>query len=176
MSFLIRVLVLVVLWLLAWGELSVSFVLSGVAVATVMLLAFPPARGFDLRLRFSPVAAIRLVWYVARQLVLSNLLVAREIVSRRSRVRAGVLAYRVQSPSDEVLTLMANVTALTPGTMAVEVTREPPVLYVHFLLLRDVDAARRTLAQVEALVVATFGGPAQVMESPTADHEDWETS
>jgi multisubunit Na+/H+ antiporter MnhE subunit len=59
-----------------------------------------------------------------------------------------------------VLTLMAHVIALTPGTMTVEATSDPPVLYVHFLLLDDLAEARRSLARLERLAVAALGRPA----------------
>ena len=39
-----RVVLLVGLWLLAWGEFSLANVLSGIAVAVGLLAAFPPIR------------------------------------------------------------------------------------------------------------------------------------
>ena len=140
---------LVVLWLLAWGDVSVANLISGVAVAVVLLVAFPPRRGSGARWRL--LGVLRLVVYVLGQLVVSNALVAREILSRRSRVRTGVLAYPVPGGSDELLALIANVIGLTPGTMTVEATRDPAVLYVHFLLLNDVEEARTSVARLEKL-------------------------
>jgi multicomponent Na+:H+ antiporter subunit E len=161
-----RVAMLVVLWLLAWGEASVANVASGVFVAAALLIAFPPRRHARSRLRLRPLGIIRLVLYVVRQLVASNLLVAREILSRRSRVRTGVLAYRARHPSDEVLALKANVIALSPGTMTVETTRDPAVIYVHFLLLDDVDEARRGLARLEDVVAGALGSTAATPRQP----------
>jgi multicomponent Na+:H+ antiporter subunit E len=148
--------VLLGLWLLAWGEVSVANVVSGVVLIAVLLLAFPSARRSGPRVRVHPIALVRLAGYVLAQLTVSNVLVAREIMSRRSRVRTGVVGYRVHRPSDLTLTLMANIVALAPGTMPVDVTDDPPVLYVHFLLLSDVDAARRTMARLEQLIVAAI--------------------
>lgn len=152
-----RVAVLLTLWLLAWGEVSVANVLSGLVLAAALLVAFPARRPSGSRVRF--LGVLRLAGYVLVQLVPSNVLVARESLSRRTRVRAGVLAYPLRVPSDEVLTLMANVIAMTPGTMTVEATRQPAVLYVHFLLLDDVEQARRTIAQLERLAHAAVGEP-----------------
>lgn len=148
---------LVTFWLLAWGKVSVANVASGLVVATVLLVAFPPQRRTSAESKVSALGAARLVLYVLGQLVPSNILVTREILSRRSRIRTGVLAYPLQHPSEEVLSLMAHVIALTPGTMTVEATREPAVLYVHFLLLEDVDRARATVARLERLAVAALG-------------------
>ena len=151
-------LALLALWLLAWGEVTVGNVVSGIVLIVVLGLLFPVGRPEGPRLRVHPVALARLVGYVLVQLVVSSALVAREIVSRRSRVRTGVIAYRVQQPTDLTLTLMSNILALSPGTMPVDVTREPPTLYVHFLLLSDVEHARRTIGRLETLVVAAVGG------------------
>lgn len=159
MSNVIRVALLVLLWLLAWGEASFANVVSGLLLAVLLLVAFPPHRISESHWRLDPLAATRLVLYVLRQLVTSNVLVAREIVTPGSSVRQGVLAYRVQHPSDEVITLMANVIALTPGTMTVEATTDPAILYVHFLMFADVDAARAGIARLERLAVAALGNP-----------------
>lgn len=154
-----RLVVLVVLWLLAWGQVSLANVVSGLAVATMLLVAFPAARHSGPRLRIRPVGVLRLLLYIVGQLFTSNYLVTREILSRRASIRAGVLAYPVQHPSDEVVTLIANIIALAPGTMTVEATRHPAVVYVHFLLLEDVDQARQAIARLERLVVGAVGFP-----------------
>lgn len=151
-------LVLLALWLLAWGEVTVGNVVSGVLLVALLGFTFPPGRDTGPRGRVHPVALVRLVGYVLVQLVVSSALVAREIVSRRSHVRTGVIAYRVEQPSDLTMTVMANILALAPGTMPVDVVHEPPTLYVHFLLLSDVEDARRTIGRLERLVVAAVGG------------------
>ena len=158
---------LVALWLLAWGDVSVANIVSGIALAAVLLLTFPAARRARPHGRVHVLALGRFVGYVLVQLVISNILVAREILSRRSRIRTGVIAYHVQHPSDLVLTLIPNVIALSPGTMAVDATHDPATIYVHFLLLSDVDEARLRIARLESLIVAAVGEPA----SPPSDNE-----
>lgn len=160
-----RATLLISFWLLAWGEISVANVVSGIVVAAALLVAFPPHRRGPSGPSIRPVGTARLVLYVLGQLVPSNVLVTREILGRRSRIRTGVLAYPLQEPSDAVLSLMAHVIALTPGTMTVEATTDPPVLYVHFLLLDDLDEARRGLARLERLAVAALGRPPQRHDS-----------
>jgi multicomponent Na+:H+ antiporter subunit E len=156
------------LWLLAWGEVSVGNIVSGIVLIAVLMLAFPTARRVGARVRVHPIALLRLVGYVLAQLAVSNVLVAREIVSRRSRVRTGVVGYRVEQPSDLTLTLMSNIIALAPGTMTVDVTDDPPVIYVHFLLLSDVETARRTLRRLERLVVGAVETTGTSAGDPTA--------
>jgi multicomponent Na+:H+ antiporter subunit E len=150
MSALIRVALLVALWLLAWGRITVPNVVSGVAVATMLLLAFPPAVG-GRRTRVNPVGVLRLAGYVVVQLLTSNVVMTREILRPRPNILPGVLAHRLRSPSEELVTLMTSIIALSPGTMTADVDPDSTTIYVHFLLLRDLDAARASLDRLERL-------------------------
>jgi multicomponent Na+:H+ antiporter subunit E len=159
MSAVARLVLLVAIWLLAWGRFDVAHVLVGVVLAAVLFVAFPmvPSGRRRVALAPRPLGVARLLWYVVVQLVRSNVLMAREIVSRRSRIHTGVIHYRLRAPSDLVLTLVANIIALSPGTMTVDATREPRTISVHFLLLDDVSAAERSLAHLERLVAGAVG-------------------
>jgi multicomponent Na+:H+ antiporter subunit E len=143
---------LVTLWILAWGELTVANLLSGVIVTLGVLLVFPArSRGAD-HLHYDAVGIVRLGAYVVVQLVTSNIEMTRQILRRRAR-RSGVLAHRLQRPSDEIITVMSSIIALSPGTMTVDVERDSSVVYVHFFDLRDIARARRGLAQLEQRVI-----------------------
>lgn len=163
MSVLARLVLLVAVWMLAWGRFDAVHAIVGVALAGVLFVAFPmvPSGRRRIALSLRPVGVARLLWHVIVQLVRSNLLMAREIVSRRSRIRTGVIEYTLESPSDLVLTLVANIIALSPGTMTVDATRDPRTISVHFLLLDDVATAERSLAHLEHLVAGAVGAPAR---------------
>lgn len=159
-----RVALLVLLWLLAWGELSLVNLLSGIAAATALLVAFPPGRRqSDRRIGVRPVGVARLAGYVLVQLVVSNVVMARNILSPRPDVRPGVLAHRLHRPSEEAVTVMTSIIALSPGTMTVDVDPASTTVYVHFFRLADVAAARAGLARLERLVVGAL--------APTSLHD-----
>ena len=168
-----RIVLLVALWLLAWGEITIANVVSGVVVASALLVAFPPGRRAGARLQFRPGGAARLAGYVVTQLVRSNLVMAREILRRRPAVRQGVLAHRLQQSSEEVVTLMTSVIALSPGTMTVDVDRESITIYVHFLLLQDVHAARASLARLEQLAVSAIAESGSARGARSASPKEW---
>jgi multicomponent Na+:H+ antiporter subunit E len=146
-----RVAVLTALWLLAWGEPSLPNVLTGVLVAAALLVAFPPDLSHQ-RARIDLLASVRLLAYVVRQLVTSNVEMTLTTLRPRPDIRPGVLAHRLLDPSDRVVTAMTSVIALSPGTMTVDVSEDATTIYVHFLRLHDVEAARASLRHLEDLV------------------------
>lgn len=157
-----RVALLVALWLLAWGEASLANVVSGIAVAVALLAAFPPAGRSGPALRVRPWGAVRLLAHVATQLVVSNVLMAREILRPHPTLQPGVLRHRLRAPSEEIVTIMTSVIALSPGTMTVDVDEASSEICVHFLFLRHEDESRAVLDDLERLVrnAVTTGEPA----------------
>jgi multicomponent Na+:H+ antiporter subunit E len=151
-----RIALLVGLWLLAWGDLTLANVLSGVVVAGLLLIAFPLGRAVRSPRRISVVGAGILASHVGVQLVVSNIVMAREILRRTPRDRPGVLAHRLLEPSEEVVTVMTSIISLSPGTMTVDVDDGSSTIYVHFFQLDDVAAARAFLRKLERLVVAAI--------------------
>jgi multicomponent Na+:H+ antiporter subunit E len=154
---------LVVLWILLWGDISAANLLSGILVSTALLAAFPGDRRDDaMRYVIRPFAALRLVGWFVVQLVRSNVLLTREVLSPRSRIRTGVVACPLRTTSSRLTTIVANVIALTPGTMTVDIDSSggdgaPPVLFVHVLKLDDVATVRRSVTDLESLVLGAFG-------------------
>ena len=166
-----RVALLVGLWLLAWGEASLGNVVSGVGVATALLVAFPPGPRASGHLQFSAIGAGRLAMYVLVQLVKSNAVMAGQILRRRTETVPGVLAHHLRDPSEEVVTVMTSVIALSPGTMTVDVDAESRIIYVHFFLLRDLEAARASLRRLEDIAVQTITAGTRARPAPTPKKE-----
>jgi multicomponent Na+:H+ antiporter subunit E len=154
-----RAALLVVLWLLAWGDLSLANLVSGAAVAAAVLVAFPPRRPAGRRVRLRARGVLRLVAYVAAQLVVSNVLMTWQILRRTPDVRPGVLAHRLREPSEEAVTVMTGIIALSPGTMTADVDVASTTIYVHFFRLSDVPAARAALERLERLVMGAIATP-----------------
>lgn len=148
---------LLAVWLLLWGSVTVANVGSGLLVVTLVLHIIPAAR-FPIRrptLRIVP--AVQFLAWVVIDLVRANAVVTREILARQSSINTAVVAVPLPHCSAGILTIVANTVSLAPGIMAMEVTRDPGVIYVHVLHLDDADEVRRTIQHVSALVVRAFG-------------------
>lgn len=161
---------LVVVWALAWGELSAANVLSGIAVAVVVLALFPLSSPDETNgLHIRPLRVVPLVAFFALELVQSTLSMARDILGPSGRMRTGILAYPLRVQSDVLLTFLANVTALTPGAMPVDVDHEPKVLYIHVTRMHERATTERNLARYEVMFLRAFGSPAQLAALEAAD-------
>jgi multicomponent Na+:H+ antiporter subunit E len=140
----------------------VANVVSGIAVAVVALLVFPlgevPGAGRP-RIHLLPVA--QLVGFFLWELVVSNVAMARDLLGPRGRIRTGVIAYPLRVDSDALLTSLANVAALTPGAMPLEVVKGPCTIYLHVTRMHERDKTVRNLARYEELFVRSFGSEEQ---------------
>ena len=148
---------LTVVWLLLWEDASVANVVGGLAVGASVVALFPaagPARFGRVR----PLAAAWLAVYFLWKLLEANLVVAWEVVTPNNEsVNLGIVAVPLVADSDAVITLVANAITLTPGTLTLEVRRDPPTLYVHVLHLRSIDRVREDVRKLELLALRAFG-------------------
>ncbi len=147
---------MVLVWMALWGDVSAANLVSGALVATA--LAFALGSGNQPRLGgFRILAALRFGGYMAWNLVKANAVVAWEVLTPTTRVREGVIAVELPSATPAVLTVVTTAIGLTPGTVVVEVDEDPTVLHIHVLHLRDIEATRHDVRHLEALALAAFG-------------------
>lgn len=171
MTRLVRVLWLTVIWVALWSDLSVANVASGLVVGAAVVVAFDTWHPGRVIVR--PVRAVRFTLYFLYQLAVSTLTVARAVISPRDRLRTGIVAVPLQGCSDAVVTLLADAISLTPGTLTLEVRREPPTLYVHAMDVRDMDDLRRQLRTLERLAIEAFGDEVAIAGLEVDDTTAW---
>ena len=150
-----RSLVLLVLWIALWGELSVANVASGVVVLAVTELLF--GGGAKGRHVLRPVGAVKALGYVGWSLVTSSLQVVRAVlVPDASRVATSVQEVTLAGDSPFVASIVANAITLTPGTMTLELDASTRTLSVH--VLGEVDKAefRESILKLERVIAGAF--------------------
>lgn len=156
---------LVVVWVLLWGGVTLANVVGGVVVAGVLLVLIPrPALSEvddepDDQLQLRPVAVASLAGWFAWKLAAANVTVAIEALrpQDRSRIRTAIVAVELPGCPPGIVTLVANIITLTPGTLTMEIEADEPVLYVHELTFTTREAVRSDVYEVERRVVRAFG-------------------
>ncbi len=148
---------LTVVWTALWGDLTLLVVLSGALLAVAVSLAFP-LPPVQLTSRIRPLLllalAVRFVLDVAR----ASLHVT-QVILRRRPVRNAVVAVDLESDSDFVLTAVAAMLSLVPGSVVVEARRSTRTLFLHVLDVPDRDSAedfRRSALALERRLLAAF--------------------
>ena len=157
---------LTVLWVAFWEDLSVASIVGGLAVAGLLVMAFPLAPP-GMRGAFRPAAAAHFALYFMWKLVEASFVVSWEVLTPRNRINEGIVAIPIRGVSDILTTLVANAISLTPGTLTLEIRRPPTVLYVHVLHLHDIDAVRRDAQYLEVLAIRAFGSAEAVSLAET---------
>ena len=178
------VLVLTVVWVLLWDEVSLFLVLTGVLLAVLVGLVFP-LPPIDLHGRFRPLQGLRLLARLLVDAFRASVDVVRLAFASGSAPRSSIVRVPLRSRSDLYLTLTAELVSLVPGTIVLEVHRATSTLYLHVLGASDdagVDAAVQGALDAEAQVLRTFGSAAEVAAldegrpQPDPHHADGEVS
>lgn len=142
------VVLLALVWVALWGDLSVGNVLAGLLLGAAVL-ALAPLPGQEGPRRLRPGAAVRYVLHVLQALVLATAEVARQVFWPLGRLSPGVVRVHLRTSDPGLVSLVANTISLTPGTLTLEVDLERRTLWVHALHLPDgsgdavVDGAHR---------------------------------
>lgn len=152
---------LAVAWVMLWDQVTLANFLGGLAVAALLLIVFPlppvdPGRHLIAR----PWALVRLATAVVGELLVSNVYMTHEVITPERKLASGVIRCPMRTDSPKILSTVANILALAPGTMAVDALDGPPTLFVHVLGRGDVDDLRRKVARFEQLVVEAIGSAA----------------
>ncbi|CAN5595339.1 Na+/H+ antiporter subunit E [soil metagenome] len=77
----------------------------------------------------------------------ANLRVAADVVTPRHRSRPGIVAIPLDARSDAEITILANLLTMTPGSLAMDVSDDRRVLYVHAMFIGDPDEFRQRVKQ-----------------------------
>ncbi|HET6625411.1 MAG TPA: Na+/H+ antiporter subunit E [Nocardioidaceae bacterium] len=159
---------LTLVWVALWGDLSAANVLGGLAVALVICLVFPlPPLRMNLHVR-----PLRLGWLVLHFLgdvVAASAEVARVTMRFHHQPRNAVIEVDLRTRSDFVLTVVAEMVSLVPGSLVVEARRSTHTLFLHVLDARDlagVDKMRSQVFALERRVVLAFGTETEHLEQP----------
>jgi multicomponent Na+:H+ antiporter subunit E len=145
------IVVLVILWMLLWGSLSLLNLVTGLVLAVFVTRVFylPPV---DLTGRLHPGHLAVFVASFAWQLVGASFLVAAR--------QNAVIAVQLYTRSDLIMTLTAIALSLIPGSLVLEADRANSILYLHVLNTPTPEAVEKARSQVlliERRIVRALG-------------------
>lgn len=145
----LAILWLTFVWVTLWGSITPMLVVGGVIVSVIMSFAFPlPPLHIEVRIR--PLRLLGLVALFIVDVIKASLEVT-QVVLRRRPVTNAVVAVDLHSDSDFVLTGVAAMLSLVPGSVVVEARRSTHTLFLHVLDVNSVEQAEEFRSQALAV-------------------------
>lgn len=149
---------LVVVWLIATESLTTAAVVGGVLAAALTTKAFVAHPDADEPTTFRLWYVLVFLGHFAVKLAQANVQVASAVVSpAHAELRRGIVAVPVVPTAGTIIWLLANTVSLRPGTSVVELRSDPPILYVHVLLLTSVEAVQHDVLDMQRRLVRALG-------------------
>lgn len=106
--------------------------------------------------------AIAFAIFIFRELVLSTIRVAWEVVTPSKKRKQGIIAIPLDVTTDLEISLLANLITFTPGSLSLDVSSDRSVLYVHTMFVDDPEQFRREIkAGFERRVIDLVRGGAR---------------
>lgn len=150
---------LVLVWILLWGSWSWADLISGVLVALLVTVLLPlPAVTGGLRVR--PWPLVSFVGHFLTDLVVSGAQVAWQALRPGGHRQSAIVRVQLRVDSDLLLTVVAEVLSLVPGSLVLDLDREERTIALHLLHVRgrwDVDRQKAGVLAMEDRVVRAFG-------------------
>ncbi|MFT4220419.1 MAG: Na+/H+ antiporter subunit E [Microbacterium sp.] len=155
---------LVALWMLLWGQFTPLSLVTGIVAAVFVAAVFrlPPV---ELSGRVNLWWGLVFVLEFLVALVVGSLTVAWQALAWWQQPGAAVIAVRLRTDDDLIMTHTAVTASLIPGSLIVDVDRGRRVLYLHVIGVRsDADLAgqRRSVLHWEERIVRAVGSRAQL--------------
>jgi multicomponent Na+:H+ antiporter subunit E len=148
---------------LAWAALTGQFTLESLIVGAVLgrLILLILAKGGVL-----PVGevvrgerAFALIGYLVWQIVLANLRMTKDVISIRPPICPGVIRLPLDITTDGEILLLAAMINVTPGSVALDVSADRRVMYVHVMHIKTAEDARRQIKDGFERRVLELRGP-----------------
>jgi multicomponent Na+:H+ antiporter subunit E len=128
---------------LAWSAMTGEFTLLnlGFGFALGYLILFFAQRMFGHSNYYHKLFLIGsfIVFYIY-DVITATIRVAYDVVTPTHYMKPGVVAIPLDARTDVEITLLSNLITMTPGTLAMDVSSDRRVLYIHAMYVEDEEA------------------------------------
>ncbi|MEV8172278.1 Na+/H+ antiporter subunit E [Microbacterium sp. NPDC077486] len=154
---------LIVLWMLLWAQFTVLSFLTGLVVAIFVTRVFrlPTVElSGRVNLWYGALFVVQFLFAILR----GALSVTAQVFDFRRQPGTAIVAVPLRYADDLVMTHVAVVSSLIPGSLVVEADRDRGILYLHVIGVRskeDVEKQRQGVLGWEKRIVRALGNPTQ---------------
>ena len=130
-------------WAALSGEFSLANLMIGHAIGYVILLMLVKGTVLPRSPYVGKVyQASALAGFFLWELVRANIRLALDVATPSYQMQPGILAIPLDATRDSEILLLAMLINLTPGSVALDVSDDRRVMYVHVMYMQSPDAAR----------------------------------
>lgn len=148
-----RSLVLLVLWVALWGEISIANIITGLVVIAALAVILPGKFRSTHRIRILP--AISFFFYMLRSIAAASWdVIISVLFPNEQRRHAELIHVHLNSTSTLVRAVTANSISLTPGTVIVSIDPDTADMVIHVLGKTDCEEFQTAIHDHENRVAA----------------------
>lgn len=145
------------LWLLLANDFSAGQMVLGLFFAWLVPVITEPFWLHRPRIQ-KPGKLVAFVLLVHRDILVANMAVAKLILSNPDQLRPAFVEVPLDTDNEFVITVLASVVSLTPGTVSADISADHRTLLVHGLDVKDQAALVASIKQrYEAPLKEIFG-------------------
>lgn len=143
------------LWMLLQDEdeLKITTFFGGFIVGIVIIFLMHRFFGtqFYLRRLFS---IIKLIFIFISELATSSILISKQILSPKLKIKPGIFTYQTKLRGDWEITTLAMLLTLTPGSVVMEVNPAGDMFYIHAMDIEQSKAdVLRSITKFEKAIM-----------------------
>jgi multicomponent Na+:H+ antiporter subunit E len=156
MAFLTLNLVLALIWMFLTGAFSAGGFIFGLVVGYLVLFLAQPFMGSRTYV-LATVGSVKLLAVFLYELVVANLLLAKEILRPKPNLKPAVVSLQVPELTPGQSVLLGHMISLTPGTLTVDNEHETRTLYIHTIFGQDPERTLDGARSFARLIVGATG-------------------
>lgn len=112
-------------------------------IFTALLLSFwLPTFFLSRKTFYQGVYLAELVIYFTKEMLTATFMVIREVLTRKTHIKAGIIAMPLDLKDDLEITILASLISLTPGSLSIEIAEDKSLLFIHAMYIPDGDTDR----------------------------------
>ena len=127
-----------IVWVFLTGDLNITNFLEGFIISFIILFIVRKSLPNDNYFRKIP-KVISFIIYFMKELIMSNLMLAYDILTPKDYMTPGIVAIELDAKTDFEITLLASLITLTPGTLSIDVSDDKSKLYIHSVYIKNKD-------------------------------------
>jgi multicomponent Na+:H+ antiporter subunit E len=140
-------LLLALTWVALNGSFTLENLVTGALLGRLVLLVLAKGGVLPAGELGRVERGIGLLGHLLWQIVLANFRIAMDVISVHHRMRPGVIRLPLDVTSDQEILLLAAMINITPGSVALDVSADRRVMYVHVMHMQNAEEAKREIKE-----------------------------